>query len=93
MVSCFIKPTWKNLRNIFLAPVLLFSSSAASLLLQRLEDIFTRTSQGAGADYLSVLARVIKSKGGKEALDHLKTVRIALARYFARSLVSRGSGP
>lgn len=90
MVSCFIKPT-QNLRDIFLAPALLFSSSAASLLLQRLEDIFTRTSQGAGADYLSVLTRVIKSKSEREALDQLKTVRIALARYFARSLVSRGA--
>ncbi|KJA25724.1 hypothetical protein HYPSUDRAFT_134002 [Hypholoma sublateritium FD-334 SS-4] len=75
------------------APTLLFSSSAASLLLQRLEDIFTRTSQGAGADYLSVLTRVIKSKSEREAVDQLKTVRIALARYFARSLVSRGIGP
>ncbi|KAF9482632.1 hypothetical protein BDN70DRAFT_966723 [Pholiota conissans] len=66
---------------------LLFSSSSASLLLQKLEEIFIRTSQGAGADYLSVLTRVIKGRSEKEALERLKTVRLALARYFARSLV------
>jgi nuclear pore complex protein Nup85 len=69
------------------ASALLFSSSGALLLLQKLEEIFTRTSQGAGPDYLAVLTRVLKGRSEKEALERLKTVRLALARYFARSLV------
>ncbi|KAJ3508718.1 hypothetical protein NLJ89_g5602 [Agrocybe chaxingu] len=69
------------------ASELLFSSSAASFLLQRLEDIFVRASQGAGDDYLSVLVRVMAARSEKEALERLKTVRLALAHYFARSLV------
>ncbi|KAF8159828.1 Nup85 nucleoporin-domain-containing protein [Crassisporium funariophilum] len=69
------------------APELLFSSSGASLLLQRLDEIFVRTSQGAGDEYLPVLTRVIGGRGEKEALERLKTVRLALAHYFARCLV------
>ena len=70
-----------------LAPTLLFPSASASLLLQKLEEIFVRSSQGAGDDYLAVLTRVIGGKGEKEALERLKTVRLALAHYFARCLV------
>ncbi|RDB15810.1 Nuclear pore complex protein Nup85 [Hypsizygus marmoreus] len=65
-------------------PILLFSSSGASELLRKLEEVFVRTSQGAGDDYLSVLMRTMKGGGEKEALDRLKIVRLALARYFAR---------
>ncbi|PPQ94447.1 hypothetical protein CVT25_002538 [Psilocybe cyanescens] len=68
-------------------PVALFPSSGASLLLQKLEEIFVRASQGASDDYLSVLIRVLRCRGEKEALERLKTVRLALAQYFARSLV------
>ena len=70
-----------------LAPTLLFSSTSASLLLQKLEEIFVGSSQGAGDDYLIVLTRVIGGRGEKEALERLKTVRLALAQYFARCLV------
>jgi nuclear pore complex protein Nup85 len=56
-------------------------------LLQKLEEIFIRTSQGSGDDYLSVLRRTTKSGGDKEALERLKTVRVALARYFARCTI------
>ncbi len=69
------------------APELLFSSSGASMLLQKLEEIFIRTSYGAGADYLSVLLRVIRGTGDREGLGRLKTVRWALAHYFARCSV------
>jgi len=69
------------------APTLLFSSASASLLLQKLEEIFVGSSQGAGDDYLTVLTRVIGGRGEKEALERLKTVRLALAHYFARCLV------
>ncbi|KAF5316469.1 hypothetical protein D9619_006593 [Psilocybe cf. subviscida] len=66
---------------------LLFSSTAATLILQKLDEIFIRTSQGAGEDYLPILTRVIRGRSEKEALDRLKLVRLALARYFARVLV------
>lgn len=66
---------------------LLFTSSEASVLLQKLEEVFVRTSQGSGEDYLSVLTRTIKGSGEKEALDRLNVVRLALARYFARCTV------
>ncbi|KIM44830.1 hypothetical protein M413DRAFT_442797 [Hebeloma cylindrosporum] len=69
------------------SPALLFTSSGASLLLQKLEEIFVRASQGAADDYLSVLVRVLRVRGEKEALERLKTVRLALARYFGRCLV------
>ncbi|KAJ7115936.1 Nup85 nucleoporin-domain-containing protein [Mycena epipterygia] len=66
---------------------LLFSASGAAELLSKLEEIFTRSSQGCGGDYLDVLARTIQGGGHKEALGRLNTVRLALARYFARSAV------
>ncbi|TFK39439.1 nucleoporin Nup85-like protein [Crucibulum laeve] len=62
----------------------LLSSQNAALLLQRVEEIFIGTSQGSGDDYLSVLVRTTKHGGEKEALDRLKAVRLALARYFTR---------
>jgi nuclear pore complex protein Nup85 len=76
-----------DLLSKYLAPALLFSSASASLLLQKLEEIFVGSSQGAGDDYLIVLTRVIGGRGEKEALERLKTVRLALAHYFARCLV------
>ncbi|KAJ7623243.1 Nup85 nucleoporin-domain-containing protein [Roridomyces roridus] len=66
---------------------LLFSASGVNDLLTKLEEIVTRSCQGCGADYLDILARTIPGGGHKEALDRLKTVRLALARYFARSVV------
>jgi nuclear pore complex protein Nup85 len=56
-------------------------------LLQKLEEIFVRASQGAADDYLSTVVRVLSVRGEKEVLERLKTVRLALARYFGRSLV------
>ncbi|KAF8216477.1 Nup85 nucleoporin-domain-containing protein [Mycena galopus ATCC 62051] len=68
-------------------PSLLFSATGAAELLGKLEEIFVRSSQGSGGDYLDVLSRTIPGGGHKEALDRLQTVRLALARYFARSAV------
>ncbi|CAK5267637.1 unnamed protein product, partial [Mycena citricolor] len=68
-------------------PTLLFSTSGATALLCKLEEIFTRSAQGAGSDYLDMFARTIRGAGDKEALDRLKTVRLALAKYLARSAV------
>ncbi|KAJ7334118.1 Nup85 nucleoporin-domain-containing protein [Mycena albidolilacea] len=66
---------------------LLFSATGAAELLAKLEEISVRSSQGSGGDYLDILARTIAGGGHKEALDRLKTVRLALARYFARAAV------
>ncbi|KAF7969294.1 hypothetical protein HWV62_22433 [Athelia sp. TMB] len=68
-------------------PVLLFSYSGACQLLKRLEEIFIRAEQGSGIDYLDVLMRTMNNVGEKEALNRLKTVRLSLARYFARCTV------
>lgn len=69
---------------------MLFTSKNIGLLLRKVEEVHTRTSQGCGEDYLLVLVKIIRSTGGKgiggekEALNKLKTVRLALAKYFAR---------
>lgn len=69
---------------------MLFTSNNIGVLLRKMEEVHTRTSQGSGEDYLSVLVKIIRSSGGKgiggekEALNKLKTVRLALAKYFAR---------
>ena len=60
-----------------------FTTSDTCQLFQKLEEICIRTSQGSGDDYLGVLTRTTKD-GGKAALRRLQTVRLALARYFAR---------
>jgi nuclear pore complex protein Nup85 len=56
-------------------------------LLQKLEEIFIRAEQGSGDDYLPVFMRTMKTGSEKEALNRLKTARLALARYFARCTV------
>ncbi|KII87265.1 hypothetical protein PLICRDRAFT_113015 [Plicaturopsis crispa FD-325 SS-3] len=66
---------------------LLFTSADACVLLRKLDEIFVRTEQGSGEDYLGVLTRVMKGGGEKEALHRLRSVRLALARYFARCTV------
>ncbi|KAJ3729997.1 Nup85 nucleoporin-domain-containing protein [Lentinula guzmanii] len=71
-------------------PKLLFSFSDAIELLKKLEEIFIRSSQGSGNDYLTVLIRTLQGGGEKEALERLKTVRLAIARYFARCTVGHG---
>lgn len=68
-------------------PTLLFPYSDACKLLQKLEEIFIEAEQGSGNDYLSVFMRVIKIGPEIEALNRLITVRLALARYFARCTV------
>ncbi|KAM5544312.1 hypothetical protein V8D89_001972 [Ganoderma adspersum] len=62
---------------------MLFTSSDACLLIQKLEEIQIRVGQGSGDDYLSVLARIANG-GEKHAMQRLQTVRLALARYYAR---------
>jgi len=66
---------------------LLFSASDTCLLLHKLQEITTCSSQGAAADYLPVLARTIKNGDEKQALQRLQIVRLALARYYARCSV------
>ena len=62
---------------------MLFTSADACLLIQKVEEIQIRVGQGGGDDYLSVLAR-IASGSEKHAMQRLQTVRLALARYYAR---------
>lgn len=47
-----------------------------------------RTRQGAGDDYLDVLARILEIDGPRESLRRLDVLRLALARYLARCTVS-----
>lgn len=64
---------------------MLFSSSGATELLKRLEELHTRVTQGGGEDYLSALLKTMKGNGGeREALQKLMSTRLALANYYAR---------
>lgn len=60
----------------------------ACLLLRRLEEVVLRSSQGDGNEYLNLLTRVMKIGGHKEALRRFDILRLALARYLARSVLS-----
>src|SRR5271154_2735858 len=77
---------WTAIDYELLGPASLFTTAGACELLKKLEEIFVRASQGAGEDYLAVLSRIIKG-GEKESLRRLMTVRLALARYFARCTI------
>ncbi|PFH51019.1 hypothetical protein AMATHDRAFT_59952 [Amanita thiersii Skay4041] len=68
---------------------LLFSSTGAGAILRKLEAVLTRTSHG-DLDYLGTLIRL--TGGEKEALNRLKIVRLALARYFSRCVVANVRG-
>lgn len=67
---------------------LLISNRGSMELLRKIEEVFVRTSQGSGRDYLSVLQRLTPGAGEKDALERLKTVRLALAKYIARCTIS-----
>lgn len=64
-----------------------FTSIDATLLLQRLEEIHIRASQGSADEYLAILARTTKTGEEVHALQRLQTVRLALARYYAKCAV------
>ncbi|PPR01778.1 hypothetical protein CVT24_001801 [Panaeolus cyanescens] len=66
---------------------LLFSTSGATMLLHKLDEVFTMTSQGMGDEYLSIFIRTSQARAEKDALEKLKAVRLALAVYFSRCLV------
>ncbi|KAJ7583127.1 Nup85 nucleoporin-domain-containing protein [Mycena floridula] len=67
---------------------LLFPISGVFELMRKMDEISIRTSQGSGEDYLTIMTKTVRGGSEKEALDRLKTVRLALARYIARSAVS-----
>jgi nuclear pore complex protein Nup85 len=75
-------------KTLFAEPALLISNQGTIELLRKIEEISIRSSQGSGRDYLSVLQRVMPGAGETEALDRLKTVRLALARYIARCTIT-----
>lgn len=72
-----------------------FEERDAYDLLRYLEEIHIRTEQGCGSDYLGALERMMdaeEKKGGvtrqhkeDDAIKQLEVVRLALARYLARS--------
>ena len=80
-----LKPTRFDLIMYFSEENVHYSPKRVSLLLQRLEEVSSKAQQGWGADYLDVLAKKLNSKNIYEALERLNVLRIALARYFARS--------
>ena len=63
---------------------MLFKPEEAFLLLTKLEEIYTKATQGCGPDYLAVISRVIKSRDERHTLQKLQIVRLALAKYYAR---------
>lgn len=73
---------------------MLFSSTGATELLKRLEELHTRVAQGGGEDYLSALLKTMKGHGGeREALQKLMSTRLVLANYHARcTMVGVGVG-
>lgn len=64
-----------------------FEVSEVFELLRRLEEVHTRAAQGSGPEYLGALMRQLGKGGEREALRQLESVRLALARYFARCSV------
>lgn len=57
-------------------------------ILQRLEEVTLRTNQGCGGDYLTIMNRILKLGGSKDALKRLDILRLALARYLARCMLT-----
>jgi nuclear pore complex protein Nup85 len=54
----------------------------------KLEEVCTQTAQGGGATYLSVMSKLWPNSTEKDSLTRLKAVRLALAKYMARSMIS-----
>ncbi|KAF8587870.1 hypothetical protein K439DRAFT_1630322 [Ramaria rubella] len=69
------------------AEVMPFEVTEVFELLRRLEEVQTRAAQGSGSEYLNALMIQLKKGGERDALRQLESVRLALARYFARCSV------
>jgi len=63
------------------------SMGAVRLLLRRLEEVSLAVKQGCGDDYLTILNQILKVGSVKDALSQLDTLRLALARYYAWSIL------
>lgn len=81
-----------------------FEESDAYDLLRHVEEIYIRADQGCAPDYLGALEKMMQqdmqkdgaqTNNGRErvtaeaALKQLEVVRLALARYLARSFTMR----
>lgn len=66
-------------------------STGVSLLLQKLEEVNMMTAQGSGEDYLTILSRVLNVSSVNDALRQLDTLRLALARYYARCTLANST--
>lgn len=76
-----------NVKMVFFADqVMLFSVTAVNEFTRKVEEVVTRTSYG-DIDYLGTLMQCMKG-GEKEALNRLKLVRAALAKYYARCTIA-----
>ncbi|KAI0048718.1 hypothetical protein FA95DRAFT_1594946 [Auriscalpium vulgare] len=64
--------------------LMLFTSFGAVQLLKKLEEVLTRSAQGSGEEYLSVLVKTMQGATEKEAIYRLKAARLVLAKYYAR---------
>ncbi|KAI0057204.1 hypothetical protein BV25DRAFT_1872473 [Artomyces pyxidatus] len=71
---------------------MLFSPSGVVQLLKRLEEVHIRAAQGSGSDYLSVLMKTMKGATEKEALQRLRSARLALAKSYARCTMLGAGG-
>lgn len=77
---------------LFIDDIMPFDVLEVFELLRRLEEVQTRVAQGSGTEYLGILMRQLQKGGEKEALRQLESVRLALARYFARCSVLHVGG-
>ncbi|KAG8869065.1 hypothetical protein FRB97_001630 [Tulasnella sp. 331] len=82
-----------------------FAEEDAYDLLRRVEEIYIRSEQGSGSDYLGALEKIMKVSRSKEsagrqgststteappqALKQLEVVRLSLARYLARIFTAK----
>ncbi len=73
-------------KMVFADQVMLFAVTAVNEFTRKVEEVVTRTSYG-DIDYLGTLMQCMKG-GEKEALNRLKLVRAALAKYYARCTIA-----
>ncbi|KAL0955138.1 hypothetical protein HGRIS_004052 [Hohenbuehelia grisea] len=71
---------------------LLLPTSGAFLLMRKLEEIFTRSEQGSGGEYLSILGQILHKTGESDILNHLRGIRLILSKYLARCFVNNVGG-
>lgn len=82
---------FRRLDDLLSENCLPISPTASCLLLQRLEEVRMMSAQGNEEDYLGILARVLNISNTGDALRQLDTLRLALARYYARCTLANAT--